>query len=194
MKSPLTSLILAAAAIPGSGSAPGATPQPVTPQEARAIAKEVYIYGLPMEDEYRVMFAYSVFKDGPAYKGPFNSILNIARVFTPDDKAFVTPNSDTPYSFAGLDLRAEPIVITIPKMEKNRYFVFQLMDLYTFNFAYIGSRTTGNDGGTYLIAGPGGKGEVTKKISKAFSPGTEFVSVVGRTQLFNPADLPYVKK
>ena len=53
--------------------------------------------------------------------------------------------------------------------EKNRYFVFQLMDLYTFNFAYIGSRTTGNDGGTYLIAGPGWKGEVPKNISKAFS-------------------------
>ena len=162
--------------------------------DAQSIAKQAYIYGVPMVAQYKTMYAFSVDKGNPQYKGPFNSILNFARVFTPADTAFVTPNSDTPYSFGGLDLRAEPAVITIPKMEKNRYFVFQLMDLYTFNFAYIGSRTTGNDGGTYLIAGPGWKGEVPKNISKAFSAETEFVSVVGRTQLFNPADLPNVKK
>ena len=61
-----------------------------------------------MEDEYGVMFGYSVFKNSPVYKGPFNSILHIALVFTLDDKAFVTPNSDTPYSVAGLDLHADP--------------------------------------------------------------------------------------
>ncbi len=162
--------------------------------DARSIAKDAYIYGVPMVAQYKTMYAFSVDKNNPQYKGPFDSILNIARVFTPADTAFVTPNSDTPYSFAGLDLRAEPAVITIPKMEKNRYFVFQLLDLYTFNFAYIGSRTTGNDGGTYLIAGPNWKGEVPSNITKTFHAETEFVSVVGRTQLFNPADLPNVKK
>jgi hypothetical protein len=165
-----------------------------TAAEARAIAKDAYIYGVPMVAQYKTMYAFSVDKNSPQYKGPFNSILNFARVFTPADTAFVTPNSDTPYSFAGLDLRAEPAVITIPKMEKSRYFVFQLMDLYTFNFAYIGSRTTGNDGGTYLIAGPGWSGDTPKDISKTFRAETQFVSVVGRTQLFNPADLPNVKR
>ena len=162
--------------------------------EAQSIAKEAYIYGLPMVAQYKTMYAFSIDKGNPQYKGSFDSILNIARVFTPADTAFVTPNSDTPYTFAGLDLRAEPAVITIPKMGKNRYFVFQLMDLYTFNFAYIGSRTTGNEGGTYLIAGPEWKGKVPKNITKSFTAETEFVSVVGRTQLFNPADLPNVKK
>jgi hypothetical protein len=166
----------------------------ISPAEAQSTAKDAYVYGAPMVAQYKTMYAFSVDKENPQYKGPFNSILNIARVFTPADTAFVTPNSDTPYSFGGLDLRAEPIVITIPKMEKNRYFVFQLMDLYTFNFAYIGSRTTGNDGGTYLIAGPGWKGEVPKNITKAYNAETAFVSVVGRTQLFNPADLLNVKK
>jgi hypothetical protein len=146
-----------------------------------------------MVDTYRVMYAYSVDKGNPQYKGPFNSVLNIARVFTPDDTAFVTPNSDTPYSFVGLDLRSEPIVITVPKMEAGRYFVFQLMDLFTFNFAYIGSRTTGNQGGTYVIAGPGWKGEVPKGVSKVIHSETSLLTIVGRTQLFNPADLDNVK-
>jgi hypothetical protein len=178
----------------GCKSAKKPTEGVLTPAEAQSIAKDAYIYGVPMVAQYKTIYAFSVDKSNPQYKGPFNSILNFARVFTPADTAFVTPNSDTPYSFAGLDLRAEPAVITIPKMERNRYFVFQLMDLYTFNFAYIGSRTTGNDGGTYLIAGPGWKGDVPKNITKSFHTETDFVSVVGRTQLFNPTDLPNVKK
>jgi hypothetical protein len=166
----------------------------VTPVEARSTAKEAYIYGVPLEDSYRTIYAFSIDKTNPQYKGPFNIILNIARVFTPEDTAFVTPNSDTPYSFAFLDLRAEPVVIVIPKIEKNRYFVSQLMDLYTFNFAYIGSRATGNNGGTFLIVGPGWNGEMPNGITGVIHSETSLVNVVGRTQLFNPADLENVKK
>ena len=35
-------------------------------------------------------------------------VFNNARVFTPEDVAMQTPNSDTPYSQLGLDLRTEP--------------------------------------------------------------------------------------
>ncbi|MFI8720023.1 DUF1254 domain-containing protein [Stenotrophomonas sp. NPDC077464] len=162
--------------------------------DARAIARDAYVYGVPLVDTYKTVYAFNVDKDNPQYKGPFNAILNIARVFTPDDTAFVTPNSDTPYSFAMLDLRAEPVVITVPAMEQDRYFVFQLMDLYTFNFDYIGSRATGNDGGSYLIAGPGWNGQAPPGITKVIRSETDLVSVVGRTQLFNPADLDNVRK
>jgi len=163
-------------------------------REAEQIAKEAYIYGVPMVTVYSTLYEFSVDKGRPQYKGPFNSILNVARVFTPDDTAFVTPNSDTPYTFIGPDLRAEPMVLTVPPMEKNRYFVFQMMDLYTFNFDYVGSRTTGNDGGDYLIAGPNWKGATPKGIKKVIRSETQLVNVVGRTQLFNPGDLENVKK
>jgi len=166
----------------------------VSAKEATRIARDAYVYGVPMLGEYKTMYAFSIAKGNPQYKGPFNTELSFARVFTPADTAFVTPNADTPYTFAGLDLRAEPVVISVPKMEKGRYFVFQLMDLYTFNFAYIGSRSTGNDGGNYLIAGPEWKGAKPKGITRVFRAETQFVSVVGRTQLFNPADLVNVKK
>ncbi|RVM38464.1 DUF1254 domain-containing protein [Sinorhizobium meliloti] len=163
-------------------------------KEATEIAKEAYVYGVPMVSMYSTMHAFSIDPKSPEYKGPFNSVLNIARVFTPQDKAFVTPNSDTPYTFMGLDLRAEPMVITVPKIEKDRYFVFQLMDLYTFNFDYIGTRTTGNGGGSYMIAGPDWKGEVPEGITKVIPSETQMVNVVGRTQLFNPSDLDNLKK
>ena len=93
-----------------------------------------------------------------------------------------------------MDLRAEPIVLTVPPIEKDRYFSIQLIDAYTFNFDYIGSRTTGNDGGSFLVAGPGWKGETPKGVKKVFRSETEFVLAAYRTQLFNPGDLDNVKK
>jgi hypothetical protein len=98
----------------------------VSPTEARAIAKEAYIYGYHMVDSYRIQHAYFVDRQNPEFKAPWNQIRNIPRVFTPEDKAVQTPNSDTPYSMLGLDLRAEPIVLTVPPIEKDRYFSVQL--------------------------------------------------------------------
>ena len=168
--------------------------QDVTAAEARTIAKEAYIYGFPMVDNYRIQYAYFQDSKNFEYKAPWNTLANIPRVYTPADTAIQTPNSDTPYSFAGLDLRAEPFVLTVPPIEKDRYFSVQLIDWYTFNFDYIGSRATGNDGGSFLVAGPGWKGETPKGVKKVFRSETEFVFPVYRTQLFNPADLDHVKK
>jgi len=165
----------------------------VTPAEARTTAKEAYIYGFPMVDNYRIQYGYFVDRQNPEFKAPWNEIRNIPRVFTPADTAIQTPNSDTPYSFVGMDLRAEPVVLTVPPIEKGRYFSVQLIDAYTFNFAYIGTRTTGNDGGSYLVAGPNWKGEVPKGVKKVIRSETEFVLAGYRTQLFNPGDLDNVK-
>ena len=71
----------------------------------KAIAKEAYIYAYPMTDAYRIEYAYFVDKTNPEFKAPLNQLRNIAHVFTPEDKAVQTPNSDTPYSMAGLDGR-----------------------------------------------------------------------------------------
>jgi hypothetical protein len=166
----------------------------VSPVEARAIAKEAYIYGYPMVDSYRIQHAYCVDRENPEFKAPWNQIRNLPRVFTPDDKAIQTPNSDTPYSMLGLDLRAEPMVLTMPPIEKKRYFSVQLIDLYTFNFGYIGSRATGNDGGSFLIAGPGWNGETPQGVKKVIRSETDLVLAAYRTQLFNPGDLDNVKK
>lgn len=166
----------------------------LTAAEAREIAKEAYIYGFPLVDDYRIQHAYYVQKDNAEYRGTFNTIHNTARVFTPADKAVQTPNSDTPYSMVGFDLRTEPMVIIIPKIEKGRYFSVQFIDSYTHNFHYLGSRTTGNNGGTYLLAGPSWKGEKPKGIDDVILCETELAGAIYRTQLFSPADLPNVVK
>jgi len=178
----------------GALLAAGARGADVTPAEARAIAKEAYIYGFPMVDNYRIQYDYFVNAKGSQYKATWNHLVNTPRVYTPADTAIQTPNSDTPYSFVGMDLRAEPLVLTVPVIEKNRYFSIQLIDAYTFNFAYIGSRATGNDGGVFVIAGPNWKGETPKGVTKVIRSETDFVFALYRTQLFNPSDIDNVKK
>ncbi len=166
----------------------------IPPAEIRSIAKKAYIYGFPLVDNYRVMYAYAIDKDDPEYKAPFNVITNMPCVFTPADQAVQTPNSDTLYSMLTVDLRAEPVVLTLPKIEKGRYYSVQLIDLYTFNFAYLGSRTTGNDGGSYLVAGPNWHGATPPGIAKLLRSETELAMVAYRTQLFTPTDLQNVRE
>ncbi len=166
----------------------------VTPEQARAIAKEAYIYGFPMVDSYRIQYAYFVDSHDPEYKGDWNQVHSIARVYTPADTAVQTPNSDTPYSMLGADLRTEPLVLTVPPIEQDRYFSLQFVDGYTYNFAYVGSRTTGNSGGKYLLAGPGWKGQKPAGINEVITSDTDLALVIYRTQLFGPDDLENVKK
>ena len=162
--------------------------------EAKDIAEEGFIYGLPIVMNYAVMYAYAVDPDSGQFKAPFNQIKNEARVFTYKDTAIVTPNSDTPYSFLWMDLRAEPMVLSVPAVEKDRYYAVQLEDGNTFNYGYIGSRATGNEAGDYMVVGPAWQGETPPGIKKVFRSSTQF-SVAGyRTQLFGPDDLDNVKK
>src|SRR4029453_7982558 len=122
----------------------------VTPTETKAIAEEAFIYGLPIVMNYAVMHEYAVDKGGPQFKAPFNQIKNEARVFTYQDTAIITPNSDTPYSFLWLDLRAGPMVISVPAREKRRYYSVQLTDGNRYNHGYSGSRATGTEPGSYM--------------------------------------------
>ncbi|MCV7177550.1 DUF1254 domain-containing protein [Mycolicibacterium sphagni] len=175
------------------GSPATAAGEPLNLEQIRAIAKEAYIYGFPMVDSYRVQHSYFVDADDPEYKGVWNQVHSTARVFTPADIAIQTPNSDTPYSMLGADLRAEPLVLTVPPIEAGRYYSLQFVDGYTHNFAYVGSRATGNGGGTYLLAGPGWDGATPDGIDQVIRADTEIVLVIYRTQLFSPDDLGQVE-
>jgi hypothetical protein len=174
-------------------SAEAAAATAVTPAEARAIARDATIYGFPMVDNYRVHYSYFIDASNPEFKAPYNTLFNIPRVFTPADIAIQTPNSDTPYSWIGMDLRAEPMVFTVPAIEPGRYWSLQLIDLYTHNFDYLGSRATGNGGGSYMIAGPGWQGPTPPGITKVIRSETKLLSAQFRTQLFDPGDLEKVK-
>lgn len=165
-----------------------------TPSEARAIAKEAYLYGYPVVEMYKTLYTQAVDKGGVNFKAPFNHIGNTAQVFTPKDTTLATPNPDTPYSFVWMDLRSEPLVLTLPKIEDNRYYSVQLVDLYTHNFAYLGTRSTGNNGGHYMIAGPDWKGQQPVDVDRVVYSESNLAYALYRTQLFDEKDLNKVKQ
>jgi hypothetical protein len=164
------------------------------PDEIQEIAKEGYVYGFPMVVGYKLMYAYAVDENSPEFKGHFNEFGCEARVYTPDDEAVVTPNSDTPYCMNWLDLSAEPLVLTVPEVPADRYYSFQLIDLNSHNFAYVGTLTTGNKPGRFLLAGPGWDGAVPEGITDVLRSETNIIFSVGRTQVFGPDDIPALKE
>lgn len=168
--------------------------QELTPEEAKAIAEEAYIYAFPMLDVYKTLFVMAVWEQSPAYEAPFNKLKNKAVLLGPEFTTIVRPNNDTFYSTVWLDLRSEPMVISVPDIEDNRYYSFQLIDLYTHNFDYIGTRKTGFGAGSYVIAGPGWNGEKPKGIEKVIKTECNFALALGRTQVYSPDDVQNAKK
>ena len=184
----------------GGGISEGRIPYPKTdkssdrhiPQDARIIAQKANICGFQIMDNNRIQHYYFVANDNAEHKNPYHIRYNNQRVSTPADKAMQTPNADTPHRNLDLDLQKEPIVLTAPALENQRYFSNQLIEEFTHNFDYINNRTTGNGGGTFLIAGPNWKGETPKGITKLIRCETESADTFHSTQLFSPADLAKV--
>jgi len=169
-------------------------PFPLTPDEVEQIAEEAYVYAFPMIVGYKALYGYNVDRSSGQFKAPLNQIASDARVFTYEDTAISTPNSDTPYSMVQADLRAEPVVLCVPEVDAGRYYSVQLSDMYTCTYGYIGSRTTGNVAGSYMIAGPDWKGEKPPEIAQVFRCETQFSFVIFRTQLFGHSDIDNVKR
>ncbi|WP_345812270.1 DUF1254 domain-containing protein [Paraburkholderia sp. PREW-6R] len=164
-----------------------------SPEEARAIAKEAFLYAYPMLFNYKTLYQQAIDPHSKSYIGGFGKFRNYAQPYGPENKEIVTPNNDTPYSWAWLDLRREPWVLSVPAVPDNRYYVFQWIDLFTYNFAYVGSRTTGNGAGHYLFAGPNWHGDTPKGIDKVFRSETDLILTLGRTALNGASDVKNVQ-
>lgn len=164
------------------------------PPLVTAIAREAFVYGYPMVMNYGNMFVYAIARANQQYRAPFNEIANEAKILTPQTATTATPNLDTAYSSLWADLRVQPLVLGVPAVEPHRYYSLMLVDLYTWNFAYLGTRTTGNGAGYFLLVGPRWNGAVPTGITKVIRADTDFIFAVYRTQLLNSADLANVKE
>lgn len=162
-------------------------------EDLRTIAQEAWIYAYPMLMHYQTLEKQVLDPAAPEYVGGFNRFRHYSELYTPRNREIVTPNNDTPYSWAWLDLRSEPQVLSVPAVDADRYYVHQLVDQYTHNFGYVGVLSTGRGAGDYLIAGPGWKGPTPAGIKGVLRSETEIVMVLGRTGLKDADDLPAVR-
>lgn len=155
-------------------------------EEIRKTAAEAWIYGHPMLENYRTLYAQAVDDTDPKYVGGFGVFRHYSQPFAPDNTDIVTPNNDTPYSWAWLDLRSEPWVVSVPAVD--RYYVLPFHDLDTTYVGYVGARTTGEEAGHHLLAGPGWEGRVPEGITGVLRADTQLVGCLGRTMLTGTGD------
>lgn len=155
----------------------------------RELARQAYLWGYPTVDMYAILRGQALDQGSPEFKAPLNSIGHARNVATPEDRVVIAPNVDTPYSNAWLDLRAEPVVVTVPSFERERYLSLQLFDLYTYIIDYVTPRTNGQAGGDFLVVGPGWNGRAPSGIRKVFRSTTSLALGMFRTQLLGADDL-----
>lgn len=160
-------------------------------ETARATAAQGWIYGYALLENYRTMYPQAVDAGDPRHVGGFGVFRHYSQPFTPANTDVVTPNNDTPYSWAWLDLRTEPWVVSVPAVD--RYYVLPFHDLDTSYVGFVGARTTGNGPGDYLVTGPGRDGPVPDGIAGVLSADTHLVGVLGRTYLAGPDDVEQLR-
>ena len=148
------------------------------------LGAEAYLYGYPlvMMETTRIQSA--------KYIGPENQLRMVRQFPNAQFKDVVRPNVDTLYTTAFISMKEGPWVFEMPANDK-RYELMPFMDAWTNVFASPGTRTSGNQGATYLLAGPEWNGQVPKGMTLLKSP-TDMVWLIGRTQTNGTADFATV--
>ena len=130
---------------------------------AQTLAAEATIYGLPSVYQYAQMVVQAVDASSPTYTG-FDVWDHQRDVASPAFDAFKTPNVDTLYSNAWLDLTKGPALIRVPPI-RGRYYTLHFLDAYS-NSSNLSSRTVGPDGGLFLVTPPGWAGTVPAEATQ----------------------------
>ncbi|MFZ0513544.1 MAG: DUF1254 domain-containing protein [Candidatus Nitrosopolaris sp.] len=156
------------------------------------IATLAYIWGFPLVTMQR-QFNFVTSPNVPpgVGRGPANTLSCARNLVNASFTDIVSPNSDTLYCQTQFDLKKEPIVVVVPPIAADRYYTFQFLDTYTNVFAYVGTRATGSNGGTYLVAGPDWYGQVPQGMTKIWSP-TNLAWLINRILVKGQADVANV--
>lgn len=113
----------------------------------RAAARDAFLYALPLTEIAGVRA--NMQRAGV----PAGTFLALKGLVTPRDRFVTTPNVDTIYANAFIDLSDGPATLTLPDLG-DRYGSLALMSMFSDNFAVLGSRTTGQASGTFTLVGP----------------------------------------
>ena len=166
------------------GGAPGAG----AGDDLAAAARDAYIYAFPLHEMYRIRYQ-ALYQPANPQRAAVNRFLHRRELSDHTSRRVTTPNNDTIYSSAFLDLSQGPLVLDVPDIA-DRYYSLAFMDFYTNNFAYVGTRTTGGQAGKYVIAGPGWKGAGLPEGSRLIASPTNAVWLLGRFLVADASDLP----
>ena len=153
------------------------------------LARRAAIYLFPVHEMYRTRWNATVNERNPI-RQKLNRFIHARQLATHRARAVTTPNTDTLYSSAWLDLSVEPLFLSVPDMG-DRYYSFAFMDMFTNNFAYVCRRLDGGKPRPRMIAGPAWQGDVDHNVTLVRAP-TNGVWLLGRILVDGPADVEAV--
>ncbi len=165
----------------------------LAPERVQALTAQAYIFSYPLIMNYATMYKQAINPNAPEYVGGFGKFRHYGFA-TSDNKDIVSPNNDTPYSWAWVDLRSEPWVLVMPQADANRYYTSQWDDLWAYVLDSPGSVIDGQEGGAYLVAPSDWKGEMPKGIKRVIRGESYFLGTLTRTGADGPEDLQNVQK
>jgi hypothetical protein len=190
----LAALTLASLSSTAYGSRHAAQAGAMTQAAAEELGQQAYKYGIPlMEFVRQARQQTSVTVPNAHSDAPLNQLGSARNLATASNQVIVQPNNDTLYTMGHLDLTRGALVLHVPAIGGHRYYSFEFIDPYTNVFHYVGTRTTGDGAGNYLITGPHFNGRVPRGVKRVRSA-YERMWLVGRTLVTGPSDLPAVHR
>lgn len=169
-------------------------PEQQAPQAQAVLDKEteaiVFGYPLVLMDVTRQVMTSVPNVDEAHHKAPINQLVHLRELPDASFTDVVSPNVDTLYSIAFLDLKKEPLILSLPEMG-GRYYLMELLDAWTNVFAAPGTRTTGNHATHIAIVGPSWRGRIPSGLQVIEAP-TNLVWLIGRTQTSGKNDFDAV--
>ena len=168
---------------PGSAEAAGGAANWVL-----SLALQAATYAVPIVAMYNLRATTAV---GPNAKVPPNEIWRVDNIASPEiaaEAGYVTPNVNVIYGFGFLDLHEEPVILVVPD-SNGRYYMVQIVDMWTNAFAYVGGVATGYQGGIYALVGPGWRGDLPVGVTRIDCP-THWVEIQPRVHVKDQSDLP----
>jgi hypothetical protein len=162
-----------------------------------SLGLQAFIYGFPYVYSAQVRYNW-VMQQPPnpkvtPYMGAVNRFWHASQVTTADWRDGGSPNNDTLYSLAWVDVTDEPVILSHPDIPDDRYYTFQFSAMHSDNFAYVGRRTTGNQAGNYAITGPDWEGQLPDDVAALPQSPTPWLLIAGRTLVDGPDDVPNVQ-
>ncbi|QTD35888.1 DUF1254 domain-containing protein [Pseudomonas fluorescens] len=156
---------------------------PAFAQISDKLAQDAYTYGYSIDEAYKFFYETAVKTDTPLNR--FQNIRHLA-----DDKYTDHPtiNNDTLHLMGWLDVAAEPVIVSVPDMDKGRYWILHTMDMGHYTVTMIGSRTRETEGGHFMFAAQDWKGEVPGSVTEVIRVDSNLVKLMGRIMATGPED------
>lgn len=147
------------------------------------LAEDAFIYAYSIDEAYKFFYETAVETDTP-----LNRFQNIRHIADDTYTAHVTINNDTLHLMGWLDVAAEPVIVSIPDMDKGRYWILHTMDMGHYTTSMIGSRLRGNEGGSFMFASQSWQGDVPASVDEVIRVDSNLLKLMGRIMAVGKED------